>query len=198
MMVVVSPELFFEKEAQLFNALFENGLNLLHLRKPNAKSDNYEELLGEVKPHFRDRIVLHQHHFLAEKYGIHRLHFSSVEREFMKGPEEYIGKERVFSTSIHGIHEYKGLSAQFSYAFLSPVFDSISKPGYRAKIHDLNKIKYRNGTKLIGLGGVHAMNCKQVFEKGYDGIGLCGTIWSAANPVQEYLKIEKECRTIAQ
>lgn len=198
MIVIVSSELFFEDEALVFNALFENGLELLHLRKPKGSSKDYEALIEKINPEFRERIVLHQHHFLAEKYGIHRLHFSEAERHSLEGIATDFIENIVYSTSVHKISEYNALNAGFSYAFLSPLFDSISKPGYLAIKYDLNKINSQNEIKLIGLGGIHLLNCKQVLEEDYDGIGLCGAIWNAMNPVETFLKIKKQCSIIDQ
>lgn len=192
MLIVVSHSSFLADEAQLLNKLFEEGLALFHFRKPEGDQEEYEQILAQVHPSYRKRIALHQYHSLAEKYGIHRLHFPSYKRTQMNVERiQRDTKIQIYSTSIHDIKEYNTLSPSFSYAFLSPVFDSISKPAYLAREHDLKKIDVDREIQLIGLGGITPLNYKDVMEKGYNGIGLCGAIWQSGNPINEFLKMKK-------
>lgn len=198
MLIIVSHSLFFEAEAQLLNQLFSEGLSLFHLRKPGATGRDVEQLVAGIYPQYRSRIVLHHHHDVAGKYGIHRLHYPSQQRSQLEEEDARRTKKIVYSTSIHEMEEYNSISPIFSYAFLSPVFDSISKPGYLSKEHDLTKSNTGRRIQLIGLGGINLMNYKNVLEKGYDGIALCGAIWQAEKQVDEFLKIKMEWNTIVQ
>lgn len=56
--VIITPEMeydtyptFFQGEAQCVDALFRNGLEYLHLRKPEADARVYETFLKQVEPH---------------------------------------------------------------------------------------------------------------------------------------------------
>lgn len=199
MLILVSHPLFFEGEAQLLNQLFKHGLSIFHLRKPDAARADCEQFLTEIHPHYRSRIALHHHQSIAGKYGIYRLHFTSqLRRQWGAQDDQRVQKKQVYSTSIHLIEEYNRLSPHFSYAFLSPVFDSISKPGYLSKPHDLKEINVPRKVQLIGLGGVTVVNAKSVLEKGYDGIALCGAIWTAERPVDEFLKMKMKWNTTDQ
>lgn len=198
MLIVVSHSSFVPEEAQLLNKLFEEGLALFHFRKPDYDQEEYEQVLSKVHPFYRKRIALHQHHSLAEKYGIHRLHFPSHKRIQLKEKHTQIDVQtQVYSTSIHQVEEYGTLSPSFSYAFLSPVFDSISKPSYLSRDHDLKKIDVNREVQIIGIGGINPLNYKEVVEKGYNGIALCGAIWHSDNPVNEFLKMKKLWNTAA-
>ena len=89
-----------------------------------------------------------------------------------------------YSTSVHSLEAYNALPVHFSYAFLGPVFDSISKPGYEAVSFDFSK-KEELPVKLVGLGGIGAGNVKQVLEMGFDGAALLGAIWNSEDPITE-------------
>ena len=57
-----------EQENRLITALLDNGLDLIHLRKPKYSGEKTEQLLLSIPPRYYDRIVLHDHFELAEKY----------------------------------------------------------------------------------------------------------------------------------
>lgn len=75
--VVITNELFFEGEDKAINALFEAGLERLHLRKPHASANECEHLIQSISSKWYGRISLHDHFGLAKKYGIGGLHLNS-------------------------------------------------------------------------------------------------------------------------
>ena len=68
---------FFEGETRICNALFAKGLERLHLRKPGATREQQAKWIEEIAPSCRRRIVLHDHHDLALKYGLGGIHLNS-------------------------------------------------------------------------------------------------------------------------
>lgn len=76
-LVVITMPDFFADEAQCIEALFRNGLQYLHLRKPKASAEEYGALLRQIDPCYYDRIVLHDHFELLEEFplkGVHLTH----------------------------------------------------------------------------------------------------------------------------
>src|SRR5690606_36535761 len=145
-----------KNETSLINQLFEEGLTLFHLRKPKANEQEVEAILSEILPQYRERIVLNGFYYLSERFGIHRFHFSTDKRN--KGEHnDWIKKGNVLSTSTHSFEEYKALDNCFNYAFLSPVFDSISKPSYKKVEFEIDNSD-KSDIKLIALGGIDAEN----------------------------------------
>ncbi len=65
MLIVITTPDFFAGEADLINLLFVNGLQRLHLRKPDSTRADYEGLLKKIAPEFLPKIVLHDHLDLA-------------------------------------------------------------------------------------------------------------------------------------
>lgn len=197
MLIIVSSPEMLENEPGVINQLFAAGLNLFHLRKPEAGEKEFSDLLTAISEEYRPRVVLHQHHQLAKEFGIHRIHFKEAER--MKLTEsDYLSMENtrlVFSTSVHSSEAFQTLNGVFSYTFFGPVFESISKPGYKPVKETKANIGKHRSTKLIGIGGITQANASSVFDKGFDGVAVCGTIWQSGNKVEVFEKLNTVCRT---
>lgn len=120
--VITMPD-FIENEANYINQLFEAGLDLLHLRKPESCIEDCERLLQEINPKWYPGIVVHDHFSLCGKYHLHGIHLN---RRNHQVPDGFQGS---LSRSCHSFEEVTEAQkeAVFSYVFLSPIFDSISK-----------------------------------------------------------------------
>jgi thiamine-phosphate pyrophosphorylase len=95
--------------------------------------------------------------------------------------------------SAHSFEELKKTNADI--CFLSPVFDSISKFGYKAKYNSqelkegIATWKKNHSQKLFALGGVAAENIAELESLGFDGAALLGTVWHNPDPVAALLEI---------
>ena len=184
---ITSPE-FLSGEAIFIDKLFSQGLDLLHLRKPEASLEAYKRLLLQIPKHWYSRIVLHEHFALAEKFGLHGIHLN---RRCSQVPDSFRGS---ISCSCHTLEEVKKQKASKDYVFLSPIFDSISKVGYHAAFSPtlLKQAAIENviDEKVIALGGITANNIPLVKEWHFGGVALLGDIWKRMSDpqVDEYLK----------
>lgn len=179
LIVITHPEILSE-EAGIVNRLFAHGLARLHVRKPKATETELRVWLEQIDPQFRGRVALHQHHELAHEFGITGLHFTEKNR--LVQSEETLeilkGNGLILSTSIHDPEALERLSHCFDYAFLGPVFDSISKADYSSKIPADFRLRKRNyPNQVIALGGIDAENLKSALEMGFDGAAVLGSIW---------------------
>ena len=185
--IITSPE-FLSGEATFISKLFSQGLDLLHLRKPEASLEAYKRLLLQIPKHWYSRIVLHEHFALAEKFGLHGIHLN---RRCSQVPDSFRGS---ISCSCHTLEEVKKQKASKDYVFLSPIFDSISKVGYHAAFSPtlLKQAAVENviDEKVIALGGITAKNIPLVKEWHFGGVALLGDIWKRMSDpqVDEYLK----------
>ena len=184
--IITSPE-FLSGEATFISKLFSQGLDLLHLRKPEASLEAYKRLLLQIPKHWYSRIVLHEHFALAEKFGLHGIHLN---RRCSQVPDSFRGS---ISCSCHTLEEVKKQKASKDYVFLSPIFDSISKVGYHAAFSPtlLKQAAIENviDEKVIALGGITANNIFLVKEWHFGGVALLGDIWKRMSDpqVDEYL-----------
>jgi thiamine-phosphate pyrophosphorylase len=201
-MIVITNPIPIAYEINTIHSLFENGLELLHIRKPDFSAAEMRSFLSEIKSDLRGHLVLHSHHHLASVFGINRIHFSESERKktvtlFGKSAfETYKTKGFHLSASVHSIEDFNALNNTFEYAFLSPIFPSISKEDYSSKIDFFEAIKERtnHATKLIAVGGIESKNAEQALENGFDNVALLGTIWNQNNPIENF----KSCQKIVQ
>lgn len=188
MIIVITPEEFIKNETEIINELFQEGLDLLHIRKPLLNSVGVVDFIQKINSKFHHQLVLHSHYELAENFNISRFHF----REDYRHNSLYKSfKDRIISTSVHDIEVFNKLNEDWNYVFISPVFPSISKKGYGEKSNILNDIEKRNNSnvKLIALGGINDQNISKAFESDIDGVALLGAIWESTEPI----KIFKKC-----
>ena len=184
---ITSPD-FISGEAILIDNLFLQGLDLLHLRKPEASLETYKRLLLQIPRHWYSRIVLHEHFALAEEFGLHGIHLN---RRCSQVPDSFRGS---ISCSCHTIEEVITQKDSKDYVFLSPIFDSISKVGYHTAFSptSLKQAAIENviDEKVIALGGITANNIPLVKEWHFGGVALLGDIWKRMSDpqVDEYLK----------
>lgn len=184
MLIVISDPTLIKNEAHLIHALFDEGLEVLHLRKPEASADEIRILLQQINACYHPKISLHHCHSLAKEFDIKRLHFPEMKRKATNEKELLQLKKSNFilSTSIHQIEMYKALSPCFSYTFFGPVFNSISKQNYLSTITTGFEIPVRqNGVKVIALGGIDSTNISTAMKMKFDGVAALGAVWKNQN-----------------
>ncbi len=173
--IITRPD-FFNGEAEAIARLFADGLEILHLRKPNATEDAMRQLLDAIPANFHSRIVVHDHHSLASSYSLRGIHLNS------RNPLAPAGFKGHISCSCHTLDEVVERKAQCDYVFLSPIFDSISKTGYGASF-SAAQLADATGKgiideKVIALGGISRDRLPEVEAMGFGGAALLGDIWS--------------------
>lgn len=200
-MIVISNPNSTANEISIIHSLFEEGMMLFHVRKPNFSESEMKQYLSNINQNYRERLVLHSYHNLAEKFNTKRIHFSENKRRVIqmlpnKLPFDYYIKNGFhLSTSVHTIEDFNALEDIFEYAFLSPIYPSISKENYLPKTDMFEVIKERNNytVQLIALGGIESKNIEQTLKNGFDNTALLGTIWNSNNPIENF----KLCQKIA-
>lgn len=204
-MILITNPVFIENEINIINLLFEEGLALLHIRKPDFSELETAQFIHQIKMDFRSNLVLHSHHNLAEDFGINRIHFSEKERkDNLDSPagftKPYSYKNESKSTSTHSIEDFNSLEKGFDYAFLSPVFKSISKENYFPEKDLFTALKSRTNykTKVIALGGIDSQNIQETLEKGFNDVALLGSIWNRENPIKQFKLCQQIVRSYLQ
>lgn len=173
--VITKPE-FICNEANYINLLFEQGIDLLHLRKPNSLKEDCERLILEIDKKWRDRIVIHDHFELCQKHHLHGIHLNRRNHEI---PNDFKGS---ISRSCHSLQEVIESKDSYDYVFLSPIFDSISKQGYTHAFseEELSQAA-KNGIidpKVIALGGITDSKIPKLKEWNFGGAAFLGDIWN--------------------
>jgi thiamine-phosphate pyrophosphorylase len=192
-LIVITNETDIPGEDEKITGLFEAGLQTLHVRKYNLTRLEVINFLSRIPSKFHPGIVLHQHYDLLNKFNLKGVHLSENRR---------IGSDitqirNIVSTSFHKLVNITLERANFEYAFLSPVFRSVSKQGHNPSIgsNDLKDFFTNNGGKIkfpiVALGGITDKNILQAKEIGFSGAACIGYIWEASNPVDHFTRLQK-------
>ena len=175
-LILLTIPQFFIEEHQILTALFEEGLEILHVRKPNTEPVYSERLLSLIPAQFRQRIVVHDHFYLKNEYKLMGIHLNQRNPD---PPANYRGH---ISCSCHTIEEVKAQKEVCNYVFLSPIFNSLSKAGYNAAFTDAELKQYAKrgliDRKVMALGGVTLEHIPLLKEYGFGGAVLLGDIWN--------------------
>ena len=174
-LILITPPTYFVEENKIITDLFEEGLDFLHLRKPDTAPMFAERLLTLIPEHYHKRIVVHGHFYLKEEYRLKGIHLNSRNPNLPDGYKGHI------SCSCHSLEEVKSRKKQCDYVFLSPVFDSISKKNYHANYtpEEIRKA-HKAGIidkKVIALGGIDIDNITEVKNYGFGGAAIMGALW---------------------
>jgi len=192
MLILIAPEKDVTNEINILNRLFEAGLEYYHLRKPEKNYQQHCDYLNQIDSKNHNKIIVHYFHELINEFNLKGIHFTEQQRKKrIDNPGQYFKDLNMFGKTISAsFHELKDLSEcyfEFDYHFLSPVFDSISKQGYKGRFFDVNHInKY-----IIGLGGINSENITDAKKLGFKGCAILGNIWNSKDPIETYLKITR-------
>jgi thiamine-phosphate pyrophosphorylase len=197
MIVLISPENDVNDEIKILNQLFEVGLEFYHLRKPKKTYDEYCSYLDKIDPIYHNRIVVHRFHDLVNRYNLKGIHFKEEQRkEHIHNPGEYFKNLNMFgktiSSSFHEVEDLVSCDFEFDYHFLSPVFESISKKGYKGRGFNVSHIdKF-----IIGMGGIDEQKIPKVLELGFKGIGVLGGVWNTPDPLQSFISLKRKYTSV--
>ena len=178
-MIVITDPTFFVDESKYINALFDNGLDVLHIRKPDATVDEMRKLIQQIKVQYHYKIMIHSHYELRKEFILRGLHFTGDSKELIPQFADCHCKK---SQSIHDIEELSTVHPKIDYVFLSPLFPSISKAGYSKPWNFLDLIlalKNEYHFKIIPLGGINAKNLVIAKELGFTEFAVLGCVWEA-------------------
>ena len=175
-LIVITTPTFFIEEDKILTTLFEEGLDYLHLRKPDTAPMFSERLLTLIPEQYRKRIVTHDHFYLKEEFNLMGIHLN---HRNPNPPENYRGH---ISCSCHSLEEVKSRKSPCNYVFMSPIFDSISKQNYLST-YSAEEIRQASkdgiiDKKVIALGGIDAGNIPLIKDDGFGGAAILGDLWN--------------------
>ena len=170
LIIVITSDKAVDDEAKKIETLLRNGVDIVHLRKPDWSLREVRDLIESIDYRCRNRIRLHGHFELLNEMNLGGAHLNH------RNPVAPATAKAV-SRSCHSIDELER-TAGFDYVTLSPIFDSISKSGYTSRFDPGCLRKDIAGRRVIALGGVTADSILPLYEKGFIGAALLGYIWN--------------------
>ena len=181
LILLTMPDFFIE-EHQILTALFDEGLELLHLRKPDSESVYLERLLTLIPETYRKRIVLHDHFYLKSEYNLAGIHLNN--RNPLP-PQNYKGQ---VSRSCHSAEEAVAAQAKgCTYVTAGHVFATRCKAGLPGRGLGFLKTVCRSvSVPVYAIGGISADNIDAVIQCGAKGACVMSGVM-ACEDVQRYL-----------
>lgn len=174
------PEPCSNEMERIQDLLLSGEFDYIHFRHPDLTRQETANLLSSYPPDIINRLTLHDYFDLTEHYNVGGIHLNSRNPEIHASIISREGKLRV-SKSCHSIEELPQTD-DFTYVTLSPIFDSVSKPGYRSAFPPsiyplLTDVLTSHSLHVIALGGVKQDKISLIRELGFSGYAMLGSLW---------------------
>ena len=179
--ISITPPHAINDEVVVIRQLLAKGVDIVHLRKHQSEFEGVDvkdymcEILSALTVEERQRIIIHDYPQLYYEYSLKGIH---VNKNVASLPEDYTG----FKTrSCHSFEEIQKYRDDYDYLFLSPIFDSISKRGYKSAFtHEMLQKASLEGIineKVIALGGVTLKKIPYLQKLNFGGAAMIGGIY---------------------
>lgn len=188
-LIIITPPDPFPDEPDLVACMLNRLPITLHLRKPGQPTAQIAGYLKHVPTALHPRIMVHGHPELLQRFNLKGIHFTEKARTCRLGQIHRLRKERPdisISSAFHRIADIQEAGEAFDYLFLSPIFNSISKAGYRAAFDPatLERFLSQTGLAVIALGGIDEQRLDEAARLGFKGGAVLGAVWQAPDPVK--------------
>ena len=201
-LIIISPPEDYPQEPRVVDRILRQSPATLHLRKPGREKNGLAAYLQEIPAGLHGRIMVHGHPDLLDRFALKGIHFTQRQRTREPQAIRRLRQERPtirISSAFHRIADVPAAAGPFDYVLLSPVFDSISKPGYRAAFdrRELRRFLAAAAQPVVALGGIDGRRIGEAAALGFAGVAVLGAVWSGKNPEKAALELAGVCRTVA-
>jgi thiamine-phosphate pyrophosphorylase len=169
-LIAITLPNFIDNESNRITALLEAGFEYVHIRKPDASPEQIAKLIGTIDKSFWSKLKLHDHFELLTEFALGGVH---INKRNPIAP----AMAKSISKSCHTYEELDD-AYKFDYVTLSPIFDSISKPGYNSTFN-LKEINIE-AENVIALGGITADKIPLIKQIGFAGAALSGYLFNSS------------------
>jgi len=197
--IILSYPASIENELEKVNELLtDNEIDFFHLRKLDFDYTQMKDYLAKIDDDLHNKIIIHSHYSLITDFDLAGINLNrkalnqlvyadEVDKCFIQplvlnNRQIEVNRElpNMVTYSAHSFEEVNNLVFDVDYAFLSPIYDSISKQNYKSNFTDKNKLKQeliKTNTKVIALGGVTDGKVNELKDLGFDGVAQLGNYW---------------------
>ncbi len=199
--IVISSPLSVDNEVNRIDKMIaSDDFDYFHLRKPSFEYNQMKAFLELLDERYLYKLIIHSNYGLISEFDLGGINMNKkalgelayadeIDKCFIQPlvlNERKIEINRIqpemVTYSGHTIDEINNLEFDIEYAFLSPIYDSISKAGYKSRFEDFETLKtdlQKSNNKIIALGGVTKENEKELQAVGFQGMARLGNVWSA-------------------
>lgn len=171
-LVIMTESTFFVEEDKILSALFDEGLEQLHLYKPGNSPIYSERLLSLLSDNYYNKIVVHGNYYLKNEYGLGAIHLDEPDEPV---PEGYRGRLGRTCTELDQLKETK---KKANFVFLNN-FSNYTADGANG-LSNL-KIAARHGLidkKVYALGGIDIEHIALAKDLGFGGVVVKEDLWN--------------------
>ncbi len=179
--IIITPEHEVADEPRIITSLLDAGADFVHLRHPGASASDIRRIIGAIPQCFHSRLRLHDHFALAGEFTLGGLHLNG------RSPEPPSGYSGSLSLTCHSVAEVRSasVSGRFDYVTLSPIFASISKPGYGGSVFTDEELgSLTADDKVVALGGITPERIGLLDRYHFIGYAMLGHVWHSVSPSQ--------------
>ena len=176
-LLLLSSQNFFVEEDKILTALFDEGLDILHLRKPDSEPVYCERLLTLLSQSHHKNIITNDHFYLKEEFDLKGIHLSR------RNPEIPNGYKGIVTRSCYSLDDLAEIKKQSKYVILKNVFESASNPNPPYTLEQLYEARRKGliDKHVMAQTGITLDNIGKVQELGFGGAVVCSDIWKRFN-----------------
>ena len=185
----ISPD---EEAAVIVRYLKSGAIDFFHIRKNETAREYVESLIECIPQEYHQRLTLHSHFDIFSKFNFGGIHLKGDAAELALS--WILNPALRLSRSCHCLEEIKVSDfssplGQQGYFFLSPIYDSISKDGYRSNFSLDNNLKFLNEShRVVALGGIKPDFFANLFDVKFAGAALLGYLWSPKPDIETKIR----------
>ncbi|MDC1107184.1 thiamine phosphate synthase [Prolixibacteraceae bacterium] len=171
---VITPPYWIKDELLLYGILLDRGIDFIRIRKPTHTASEMNSFLKSIPQSWYPKVIVHQPKLDISSYPSIGVHRTDTHPEI----KESCG---IRSTTMHHLEELPHTS-EYDQVLVSPIFDSISKEGYKSKWKRdmLSFTNEKKETDWIALGGISPTRLDQVSGMGFNHAAIMGYLWQDA------------------
>ena len=174
-LIIQTLPTYFVEEDKILTALFEEGLEVLHINKPESEPLYMERLLSLLPTKVYGKIVIHQNYYLMKEHDLKGIHIDNPDALVPDGFKRHV------SRSTHRISDLKAFKKECDYVMLHSLFDSLHDE-VRASLttEELQEARHAGliDKHVYALGGMSLENVQQAKDMGFGGVVICGDLWN--------------------
>lgn len=159
--------------------LFEEGLDILHLRKPDSEPVYCERLLTLLPEKYHQRIITNDHFYLKDEFDLLGIHLSE------RNPNTPPGYKGVTTCTCYSLEELAEAKKRNKYVILRNVYDSnAGNQSTSLYSHEQLRDASRKGLidkKVMAQTGITLENIHEIRDLGFGGAVVCSDIWNRFN-----------------
>jgi thiamine-phosphate pyrophosphorylase len=204
-LVVITNPYDLKFECDKINRMFEEGLDALHVRKPQYDDEAMKKYITQIDAKYHDRLILHSHFGLIKTFDIQKIHISrdwinSFTKNFYLNKILLKGKEVTKSMTISNCSQlYKPLEG-IDELMLGPVF---ARASYTINNQQMTTAELEKGLRhsklpVTALGGVTTNNIEFFKSVGFKGLAIQSGVWKTSDPVKSFVEIKDHNMAIQQ